>query len=269
VRPDSSSRWVAVREFPIAGDLGRDDGLLGLVEDVTERREMEEQSRRLEGQLRRLARRLDEAREKERKKLAIWLHDEVGQLLTALRLDLAWLGGRMPAGSDEIRVRLAEMQRLIEDRITAVQQISIELRPSILEDLGLRAAIEWACGQHEARTGTAVKVDNAVSDPDVPRPVALAVLRITQEALTNIARHAGASCVWLTLRRDESRILLTVADNGRGIRPDEAAGFGALGILGMRERTMACGGTFDVRRHPGGGTEVRATMRLERSAEEE
>lgn len=266
-RPDGSVRWVAVREIPIASGLDRDEGLLGLVEDVTERRDMEEQSRRLGSQLRRLARRLDEARERERKKLALWLHDEVGQLLTALRLDLAWLDRRMPVVGEDIRMRLAEMQRLIDDRITAVQQISIELRPSILEDLGLRAAIEWACGQHATRTGAVVKVDNEVSDRDVPGPVALAVLRITQEALTNVARHAGASRLWVTVRREESRILLTVADDGRGIHHDEATGVGALGILGMRERTMAFGGELDVRRRLGGGTELVATMKLEWSEE--
>lgn len=260
VRPDGSVRWMTAREFPLEG--GDEHRLLGLAEDVTERKEMEQQSRRLESQLRLLARRIDEAREEERRKLAAWIHDDVGQLLTALRLDLAWLERRMPKAKAELRTRLAEMQSLLESRLTSVQQISIELRPSILEDLGLRAALEWAGKQQTARTGLGVALDMEVPEGDVPQPVALAILRITQEALTNIARHAGARRVAIGVRRDAEKVVLTIADDGRGISAEEATGFRALGILGMRERTMAHGGTLEVVARPEGGTELVATMLL-------
>ncbi|HPC84481.1 MAG TPA: PAS domain S-box protein [Thermoanaerobaculaceae bacterium] len=260
VRPDGSIRWVAAREFPLEG--GEAHRLLGLAEDVTERKDMEQQSRRLEAQLRLLARRIDEAREEERRKLAAWIHDDVGQLLTALRLDLAWLEHRMPKARAELRARLAEMQSLLEARITAVQQVAIELRPSILEDLGLRAALEWAAAGQGARSGLEVALDMELPGSEIPRSVALAILRITQEALTNIARHAGARQVRIGVRRDGPRVVLAIADDGRGIRAEEATGFRALGILGMRERTMAHGGTLEVRARPEGGTELVATMLL-------
>ncbi|MGV8040672.1 MAG: CHASE4 domain-containing protein [Thermoanaerobaculaceae bacterium] len=265
VRPDGSVRWVTAREFPLEG--GDDHRLLGLAEDVTERKEMEQQSRRLESQLRLLARRIDEAREEERRKLAAWIHDDVGQLLTALRLDLAWLERRMPKAKPELRGRLAEVQSLLESRITSVQQIAIELRPSILEDLGLQAALEWAGKQQTARSGLTVALDLQAAEGEVPKTMALAILRITQEALTNIARHAGASHVSINLRRDGENVVLTIADDGRGISAEEATGFRALGILGMRERTMAHGGTLEVRARPEGGTELVATMLLERVSE--
>lgn len=267
VRPDGSERWVAAREFPLEGGGDGKHRLLGLAEDVTERKEMEQQSRRLESQLRLLARRIDQAREEERRKLAVWIHDDVGQLLTALRLDLAWLERRMPKAKAELRARLAEMQSLLESRIASVQQLSIELRPSILEDLGLGAALGWACTQQRARTGLDIALDMEVPEGEVPQPVALAILRITQEALTNISRHAGAKQVSIGLRREGARAVLTIRDDGRGISAEEATGFRALGILGMRERTMAHGGTLDVRARPEGGTELVATMLLERVSE--
>lgn len=260
VRADGSVRWVAAREFPLLG--GEEHRLLGLAEDVTGRKEMEQQSRRLEAQLRLLARRIEEAREEERRKLAAWIHDDVGQLLTALRLDLAWLERRMPRAKAELRGRLAEMQALLESRITSVQQVAIELRPSILEDLGLRAALEWAGKQQTARTGLEVALDMAMPESDVPPPVALAILRITQEALTNIARHAAATHVTIGVRREGEKVVLRIADDGRGISAEEATGFRALGILGMRERTMAHGGTLEVMARPEGGTELVATMLL-------
>jgi PAS domain S-box-containing protein len=267
VRSDQTLRWVTVREFPLGEGDGAGERLLGLAEDITERKEMEQQSRRLEAELRMLARRIDEAREEERRKLAVWLHDEVGQLLTALRLDLAWLAHRLPRRHTELHARLQEVQALLEDRLTSVQRISIELRPSILEDLGLRAALEWAREQCTVRTGLQVELTMAVDEAEIPRPVALALLRITQEALTNIARHAHASHVGIVVRREGDRVELEVADNGRGIRPEEATGFQALGILGMRERTMAHGGTLEVRARPGGGSELLATMQLRRVGE--
>ena len=202
VRSDKSLRWVTVREFPLGEGDGAGERLLGLAEDITERKEMEQQSRRLEAQLRMLARRIDEAREEERRKLAVWLHDEVGQLLTALRLDLAWLAHRLPRRHTELHARLKEVQTLLEERLTSVQRISIELRPSILEDLGLRAALEWAREQCVARTGLQVELTMEVDEAEIPRPVALALLRITQEALTNIARHAAASLVSIVVRRE-------------------------------------------------------------------
>lgn len=267
VRSDQTLRWVTVREFPLGEGDGAGERLLGLAEDITERKEMEQQSRRLESELRMLARRIDEAREEERRKLAVWLHDEVGQLLTALRLDLAWMAHRLPRRHAELHARLQEVQALLEDRLTSVQRVSIELRPSILEDLGLRAALEWAREQCMARTGLQVELAMSVDEAEIPRPVALALLRITQEGLTNIARHAGASRVTIAVRREGDRVELQVADDGRGIRPEEATGFQALGILGMRERTMAHGGTLEVRACPGGGSELLATMQLRRVGE--
>ncbi len=266
VRPSGDVRWVLARRFVAPGEAGSGPRLISMVEDITERKQMEEQSRRLEAQLRLLARRLDAAREEERRSLALWIHDEIGQMLTAVRMDLSWVHRKLPPRNQELKARLVELQGLLEENIGAVQRVCAELRPSLLEDLGLKAAFEWQLEQFSRRTGITAELDVRVADEQMDTDVSLVLFRILQEALTNIARHAQATRTLVRLDAQEGDVTLSVEDNGRGIREEEAAGPGALGILGMRERIAAHGGTLEIRARGGGGTSVVVTIPYDRTA---
>ena len=259
VRPDGSQRWVHLRRFPL-GDHASGERVIYLAEDISERKRIEAQSRQLEAQLRLLARRLDDAREAERRKLATWIHDEIGQMLTALRMDLAWLQKRLHPRSPEVRAAFAEMDTMIARNVGEVQHVTADLRPAVLEDLGLLPAMEWLIDQIRRRSQLRVDLRVSVGEARLAAGTSLALYRILQEALTNVVRHAGASEVGVDLGVVDGAVTLRVSDNGRGIRQEEASGPAALGILGMRERVLAHGGSLVIETGVGGGTLLTATI---------
>ncbi len=220
--------------------------ILAFVRDVGERNRVREE-------LRALARRLDEIREQERVDLARELHDELAQSLTVLRIDAK----RVPDGGDpDVRLRLDEMLAIIDDTQEKVRGLASQLRPPVLDDLGLEAAIEWHAGEFAKHTGIecVTNVQHGSDRLDANR--ATAMYRIMQEALTNVARHSGAARVEIRLAVDELDCLLEVKDNGTGIRPERVRRPDSLGIVGMRERAAAVGGEMNVRPGPSGGTVV-------------
>jgi PAS domain S-box-containing protein len=208
-------------------------------------------------QLRALAARLDAIREEERRMMAREIHDQIGQALTALKLDLDGLRAGLPDG--DARRRATEMNRLIDETLDTTRRLSVELRPPILDDLGLAPAIEWLTRDFEARSGIrcSIRLDGGAT---ITGPEALVLYRIVQEALTNVARHAGASAVRIGLSADPTGTVLTVWDNGRGITAEEQARSSALGLAGMRERALVLGGEVQVLGSPGAGTTVTARL---------
>jgi signal transduction histidine kinase len=212
-------------------------------------------------QLRALAARLDAIREDERRSLSREIHDRVGQDLTALKLELDCLREQLPAADPEVARRLARLEALVDGTLGTTRRVAAELRPILLDDLGLGAAIEEQAREFEARTGVPCRVSVPASLPALDASVALALFRILQEGLTNVARHAGAQHVTVTLTADGTEIGLTVEDDGRGITPEEVARPGALGLLGTRERALVVGGTVTVaRRKAAGGTILTARV---------
>jgi signal transduction histidine kinase len=214
-------------------------------------------------QLRALAARLDAVREEERRMMAREIHDQIGQALTALKLDLAGLRAGLPEG--ESRRRAGEMDRLIDDTLETTRRLSTALRPPILDDLGLGAAIEWQARDFEARTGIRCLTQLHEAAPSAG-PESLVLFRIVQEALTNVARHAGATAVRIGLSADSDGSVLTVWDNGRGITAEEQARPSALGLAGMRERALVLGGEVHVLGSPAAGTTVTARLPRVRAA---
>lgn len=220
----------------------------------------------LEEQLRALTARTEEVREEERTGIAREIHDELGQALTAFKMDLAWLGRRISGESSApgttLLEKLTSMSKMVDEVIERVRRISAELRPGVLDDLGLLAAIEWEAQRFEERTGAACAVASNVGDRQFGRDVSTAVFRITQEALTNVARHARASHVSIRLDTsfDGRELRLDVRDDGVGISEDAARRPRALGLLGMRERARRLGGTLSSARGPEGGALV--TLRV-------
>jgi PAS domain S-box-containing protein len=223
--------------------------------DVTEVRASHEQ-------LRQLAHRLDEVREEELTRLSREIHDELGHALTVLRLDLGWLSARVRRNRVPVPRKVGEMLALVDDTIDSVRRIAGRLHPPVLEDLGLAAALEGLLQRFTRRTGIAVELQ--AEPADVPPVAARALYRIVQEALTNVARHAGAATVRVRLAPEPDRLLLEIADDGIGIRPGVIRNPGSLGLVGMRERAMALRASFEVLGEAGAGTTVRVVMRRPR-----
>lgn len=216
--------------------------------------------RRLDDQLRALSDRTEEIREDERTGIAREIHDQLGQALTALKMDIAWVARRID-DPEAAKKKLDEMSRSADEVIAAVRRISAELRPGILDDLGLQAAIEWQAEDFTERTGIPCRVTSRLGDVRLERGMATAVFRIFQEALTNVARHAGATLVEVDLGLDRGRLRLEVSDDGVGLPGTGAAG-GSLGLLGMRERARRLGGECEIRRRDPRGTVVSLRMPL-------
>jgi signal transduction histidine kinase len=227
--------------------------------------------KQLEDQLRELSGHVESVREDERTGIARELHDELGQALTALKLDLAWIARRAsePAGlAHEVLVaRVEAMSRMTDDVLDQVRRISAELRPGVLDDLGLLAALEWQGHELEERTGMICDIRSNLGDERLGREVSTAVFRMFQEALTNVARHAHATRIDVTLDVRAAEVHLEVCDDGRGISPEVAGDPRSLGLVGLRERARRLGGAAAITRATTGGTRVSVSVPIGREAQ--
>jgi two-component system sensor histidine kinase UhpB len=270
-RADGTFADVVIRGHVQRDSSGRAVKMVGGMSDVTARRQAERKLDQSHRQLRALSARLESMREEERTRIAREIHDELGQLLTGLKMDLRWIENRLsaqdvPSSLNRILDKVVEVTELVDATIASVQKIAADLRPGALDTLGLAAAIQHEAVRFQSRTGIATRVHVPEPPPLVPAPAATAVFRILQEALTNVARHAGGTEVTIDLRQEGERLQLQVCDNGRGLRPPELEDPKSLGLLGMRERATLLGGEMDFACGPGGGTVV--TLRLPRAAPE-
>jgi PAS domain S-box-containing protein len=233
-----------------------------ILRDITERAQAEEELRTSREELRALAGRLLSVREDERARIAQDLHDTLGQSVTGLKLDLAWLATRLPAGQTPLREKLEASQALADSTIQTVRRICTELRPSVLDELGLVAALEWQAREFQGRTGIWCECIAEQPDITVEPEASTALFRICQEALTNVARHAHATRVRIIVREEAGTLVLTVADNGRGIPEPERTNRTSLGLLGMRERALQVRGEISIVGRPGEGTTVTVRVPL-------
>jgi len=247
------------REFPIEAAISQtcEDGhrfYTVILRDVTERVDAERELHRSKRELQELAFAAQSAREQEKSRMARELHDELGQDLTALRMDVAWLKERIPLGEAALADKVRAMDAVLEATVAATRRISADLRPLVLDDLGLFPAIEWLVSDFAQRTGACC--DLGIEEPEMQlrEPVASAVFRIVQESLTNAARHANASRVEIRIERRSNGIWVCVRDDGVGFdgsrphRPD------AYGLMGLRERALLLGGHAAVSSSRGKGT---------------
>lgn len=223
-------------------------------EDLLARRKAEQEIISMRDTLEMLNRRLNEIREDERAAISREIHDNLGQSLTALKIDIQFLQERLAGESDEGR-RLEIMNRLVTDLINDVRRIAAELRPPILDDLGLAAAMEWYISEFENRTG--INCRHRIENIQFPDHVKNLVLyRILQEALTNVARHSGAKRVGIVLSREKDLVVLTVKDDGTGFEESKIRSGKSLGFVGIRERLKQTGGHLDIESAPGKGTRL-------------
>jgi PAS domain S-box-containing protein len=260
VRKDGTTIWVSASCRRVLGPDGNTLYFEGFVEDITERKRAAQDLQRSFEQLRALAGRLQSAREEERKKVSREIHDELGQALTAIKMDLALVLQALPPDKEPAAQRGKAAMMLLDQTVQTVRRIATELRPSMLDDLGLVAALEWAAEDFQARTGTKCGVSLPEEDIALDQERATALFRIFQETLTNIARHAAATEVNGRLSNQDGVLLLEVRDNGKGVNQEQLCAPTSLGILGMRERALLLGGDLTITGAPGQGTVVSARI---------
>jgi signal transduction histidine kinase len=213
--------------------------------------------------LRTLATHLQRVWEDERAQFAREIYDVRGQELRGLKMDAAWIARSLKQGGSgeaPIHERLSAMQAQIDSAIGTIRRIATELRPAVLDDLGLLSALEWQAREFERRPAVKVTFTASGEEVAVNRPYATAVFRICQELLTNIARHAQTSTVEVSLAATVGALVLEVRDDGRGISQAERAGVNSLGLLGIRERAAALGGAFVIKGERGKGTVARVVL---------
>lgn len=243
------SRWGFQR-----GETEDQARMLEITKDITLRKQAEHALQRQSDELRQLTASLQNAREEERRRVARDLHDQIGQILTAIKFDGVWIGRRLQPEQEDVRSRVDGLLETVDGGIQAVRDICAGLRPPLLDDIGLVAAIEWLAGDFSARSGIACRVTAVQNDIALKADCKIAVFRILQEALTNVMRHAGAQAVQVSLRTQDCHLLVSLDDDGRGF--EERSATRSLGLLGMKERAQACGGNLQISSTPGAGTKV-------------
>ena len=236
-------------------DRGRIAGHFGIQRDVTDRHLSTEQLQASRQQLRALASRLQKVREEERTEMAREIHDELGQALTGLKLDIAWMKNRLPR-DHEMMAQCASIIERIDQTANTVRRLATKLRPSVLDQLGLAAALEWQGQEFATRTGMEVVMELCADGEAIPNDLGSSAFRILQESLTNILRHANATRVTIGLCQTPTLLTLEIADNGVGCTSACFEGTRSLGLVGMRERALACGGECTITGVPGRGTTV-------------
>jgi two-component system sensor histidine kinase UhpB len=247
----AQERWMSISASP--RELA--PGLVwweGIAFDVTKEKLTELEVRESREQLRQLSAHVERVKESERSRIAREIHDDIGGTLTAVKLDLAWLAGKL-SKNDPLAEKIQTMQQHLDSALQSSIRIARDLRPSLL-DYGIVPAIEWQLGEFRKRMGIACELDCPHEDIELDPDLATAVFRIFQEALTNIAKHASASSVKVNFALTDDRVTLEVSDNGAGLEQEALAKPDSFGLRGMRERVAELGGTLDIASGAGAGT---------------
>ena len=254
-RKDGSVIYCEWYNSVLRDDNGNVITMLSLTHDVTDRKNAEEKLNESYQQIRSLTEHLQKIREEERAHIAREIHDELGQQLTVIKMDISWLGKKISAGDEAAKERFRDLVEILDATVQAVRKISYELRPHLL-DLGLDDAIKWHLKEFEKRSGIKTSFSSSQEESELDDSIKTGLFRIFQESLTNVARHSGASHVHVELIIASNHIILRINDNGRGFNMNKAAEKQTLGILGMRERAIMMGGNYSIESQRGKGTTV-------------
>ena len=261
-------RWVNGRAIPLKGQDGTITGYIGTIADVTEikqaleilKQNHDSLNERNE-QLRDLSTYLQRVREDERAKIAREIHDELGQQLTGLKMDISWLKKKVgQQGGDDIVAKFDDAMHLIDTAVKSIRLIVTELRPSVIDDLGLNAAFEWQIDEFKERTGIPVQYKSRFSDSDVDPGSSIGLFRILQESLTNVARHASAKTVMVNIEKRAGTIEMVVQDDGVGFDTSIKQAEHSYGLLGIQERIYMMKGDFHIHSRPGNGTRINVSI---------
>jgi signal transduction histidine kinase len=276
-RKDGTPIWCSVSATAQFDEKNEIRWMDGVIEDITQRKNIQDALHRSKAELesrvrertadllaantelRKLAAYLQSIREEERIKVAREIHDELGQSLMALKMDVSWLCSKIQ-DQDSIASNRQSAMLLLDETIRSVKRICTELRPGILDNLGIVAAIEWQAAEFQKRTGITCNMQFNDDDPELDDQSATAIFRIFQEALTNIAKHADATEIKVLLEQSNGNLVLSVIDNGKGISEEDILKSNSFGLLGMRERVHSLGGTLEIHGLPGRGTSIIVKM---------
>jgi signal transduction histidine kinase len=250
---EAAEKWITIRASARRSNH-RSATFDGVVFDDTQARLAQLELERSREELRALSRHLQSIREEEKARIAREVHDELGSTLTALKMDLDWLGEHLRDAPDPVGQKRVAMGKLVDAAVAATRRIVTDLRPSILDDLGLAAALRWQAAEFGRHNGAAVHVDADEAATNMNRDTALTLFRIFQETLTNVARHAQATEVQVRLSSNDGAFVLQIHDNGVGIANADLTKPTSHGIRGMRERAQQLGGDISLLSQPGEGT---------------
>lgn len=237
--------------------------LIGIVEDfkdISDRKQAEEDLRNSHAQLRELSSHMENVREEERRKMAREIHDELGQALTVLKMDIRWLSNHLTDDKKQIVTKLDALSARVDATVHTVQRLSSELRPGMLDVLGLSAAIEWQANEIRNRVNISFDIVSTPEDITLDATSSITLFRVFQETLTNIVRHSEATLVEVILNQDEKNTTMTVQDNGRGISRQQVSDSASLGLIGMRERVNNIDGLFELSSEPDKGTTITVSI---------
>ncbi len=236
--------------------------VLSIARDITERKRGESRLKQTSTQLRNLASRLQAIREEERTMISREIHDELGQVITVLKIQITLLANKLRKDQKHLKERLVSASNMLDQMVETVQKITSKLRPEILDELGLIPAIEWQAQQFQHHTGITCDPTLPGAEIVLEKEKSTAIFRIFQEALTNVARHANADKISVILRQESGQLILEVTDNGQGIRKSQIDNSRSLGILGMKERALVLGGIVTINGVPEKGTNVKVEIPL-------
>jgi hypothetical protein len=256
-RLDSSGnpRWFETIKSPIRDGAGHIVGTVGTSRDISERKAAEDELIKSRAQLRELSNYLQSVREEERARISRELHDELGQTLTALKMELGWLRERVPPEPALVRTRLDRLTSIVDQSVVDLQRIAADLRPMILDELGLVSAVQWLTQNFTERSALSIELSFDRQDVAYASDVSTAAFRIAQEALTNIVRHSRATLAKVVVRHADSELQIEISDNGRGTDLTQSKRK-RLGLLGMEERAHMLGGSMQIDSSPGHGTRI-------------
>jgi two-component system sensor histidine kinase UhpB len=262
---DKKELWVFGQALPEWNTDGSLAGFVGTITDITDRMNSEIEIDSSRKQLRALTVRLQNIREEERTHIAREIHDDLGQALTGLKMDLVWLNNKLANTDEAIQKRMKSMMSLADSTIHKVRKLATDLRPGILDDIGLAAAIEWQGKDFSERTGITFTF-HLDEELQIDEKRSTAFFRIFQESLTNVIRHANAKNVSISLRKEGNYVLLMIEDDGRGIAQNEIANPRSVGLLGMKERAASFNGEVQILGQSGVGTIVRVRIPVSESS---
>lgn len=255
--------WELASISPIKNPSGVITHFVAVKEDITQRKQAENELSVSRQELRNLSNYLQDAREKDRKHVAREIHDELGQLLSLLKIDLFWIEKHERESEKPFTEKIQTMEKTIDLAIQTVQKISRELRPSMLDNLGLIPAIEWQTTEFESRTGIKCEVKLQIDEIELSSEVSIATFRVLQETLTNVVRHSEATRVKVILSNKSGEVVLKIKDNGKGITQKQISDHRSFGIIGIKERIRCLNGSVRISGKPGRGSIVQVSIPYE------
>jgi PAS domain S-box-containing protein len=237
-----------------------DGRFLSVIRDLSQRIKAEKDLDESYKAIRKLTSHIQNVREEERTNIAREIHDELGQQLTVMKMDVSWINKKLVTDDEIIKEKVKGMLTMLDETVKSVRRISSELRPSLLDDLGLTAAMEWQLFEIKKRSGIKINFNAPEKELKLPDLIKTGLFRIFQESLTNVIRHAGAKSVKVNLEQKDHQLTLSIEDDGKGFDKGKIADKRTLGILGMKERTSMIGGTYEINSIPGKGTVVEVVI---------